>query len=485
MHLKWFDLHRRRALPLATGVLAMLALLQFSTMLPAAPAASLSLRSAALLDADGGARAVSLAAMRLPEGHGTLRLVFEAPAGARGPMALHLSGLFSADVIWNGRWLGSKGRPADAAPERPGPIDAVIAIPPDLIHPGDNVVDLRLSTRRPLSQSIIHWSNGAPGIRVAPYEADARRPITHYGAPLLMLGGLPLVVFALSLARPLSWRLLLLPASLWAAAAAEISRSLINYPYILHDVRTSILAAAFAGVGFACAAAGAQHVGTQSRRTILSVAAAAILLASVSAHSADERAMAGLCVGAAIGLAATLRGAFRRSPESLHLGAAFTLLLAFAWFDQRQFLDRSVYAAAAPLLAFLSLGQAPQNRSQAPTPSCIWVGAGGKRRSVPLAAIRAIHGAGNYTEFELRDGQRLLDGRKIDELARLLPSPFFRVHRSHIVSLDEALTLRSLGGGKAALTLRSGAQVAVARSRAGALKAALDALHLPDAIPTR
>src|SRR5690606_8287425 len=126
-------------------------------------------------------------AVHFPERRGRLRAEFDIdPAAAGRPLGLYLSGAFSASAVWNGAPLGAKGWPgASRAEETPGLVDAVIAIPSDLVRPGGNVLILDVSTqhlRRP-PRSVIHGSDALFGLRVAPYSANERRPLAYYAAP--------------------------------------------------------------------------------------------------------------------------------------------------------------------------------------------------------------------------------------------------------------------------------------------------------------
>ena len=84
---------------------------------------------------------------------------------------------------------------------------------------------------------------------------------------------------------------------------------------------------------------------------------------------------------------------------------------------------------------------------------------------LPVAEVRAIHGAGNYSEVEMNDGRRKLHYKSLDRLGQLLPDEFVRVHRSHIVNLRCASTLKSLPGSRYQLVLDDGGVVPVGRTR--------------------
>ena len=89
---------------------------------------------------------------------------------------------------------------------------------------------------------------------------------------------------------------------------------------------------------------------------------------------------------------------------------------------------------------------------------------------LPVDAVRAIHGAGNYSEVEMTDGKRKLHYKSLDRLGQLLPDEFIRVHRSHIVNLRCAATLKSLPGSRYQLVLDDGSLVPVGRTRVTELR---------------
>jgi two-component system, LytTR family, response regulator LytT len=88
---------------------------------------------------------------------------------------------------------------------------------------------------------------------------------------------------------------------------------------------------------------------------------------------------------------------------------------------------------------------------------------------VALDRIVAIHGADDYSEIEVADGRRLLNRKSLSVLARELPGPFVRIHRSHIVNLDFASGLERVAGGWH-LLLQDGASLAVGRRAVAALR---------------
>jgi DNA-binding LytR/AlgR family response regulator len=155
-------------------------------------------------------------------------------------------------------------------------------------------------------------------------------------------------------------------------------------------------------------------------------------------------------------------------------------IFGFAAFqDDPVYLDSMVYASMLPLLAFLIFarrGRAPEIMANtADLAARIAIGGANRRRIVPLSMIKALHGAGNYAEFELNSGERVLDERKLADWAASLPPIFFRVHRSHIVNLEQTRAVLTLGAGKYEVEMTDHSRIPLSRSRAGPLRALIEA----------
>lgn len=447
------------------------------------PFGGASIASARVDDGRGGWRDADLSALTLRRG-GVTRLeavvrIDPAQAASGEPLGLYLSGTFSAQAVWNGVPVGAKGSPgATPATEAPGPVDVVLALPAETVRGGDNRLSLTLSSERlrhPV-RTVIHGSGRVFGLRVAPYSAEARRPIGHYAAPFAMSGVLLLGLAALALRRDGAadrWGALIL-GGLAAAALTEVSRSVINYPYPWHALRMTVLTAAVLAAGLGMVLRAEHLAPTQAPPAVRWLLAAIVPVAAIFLPLGDGRilAVSGL-VGAAIAGAAALRG----RPQALEFATALALVAAFAILDPADFMDRSLYAAAAPLAALLVWRPRPATSAapRRPTPARIAVGPSGSQRYVAASAIRAIHGAGDYAELRLASGERLLHAETLQALAERLPDGFFRAHRSHIVNLAHVDALRALGGGRHQVRLSDGDWLPVARARAPALRRALKA----------
>lgn len=89
---------------------------------------------------------------------------------------------------------------------------------------------------------------------------------------------------------------------------------------------------------------------------------------------------------------------------------------------------------------------------------------------IPIKQIIAIHGAGDYAELELADGRRLLHDKSLTRLAQILPKDFRRIHRSHILRVDQVRHFQCQPGSRYVVELRNGDTLPVGRKRAAELR---------------
>ena len=490
----------RPHLPLATdGLVARAAIAYLAALvvlaLPLAfrgpaSAAPAELVGTEISDGRGGWRPADPARLTLPKGQvSVLRArVRLDPAVTRSgePLGLYLSGTFSAQATWNGVPVGRKGRPGvTAAAEIAGPIDTVLPLPERLVRAGDNQLVLRLSAehlRHPVT-SVIHGQGGVFGLRVAPFSAEARRPIGYYAAPflmsvVLMLGWLTLVLRRAGRADRYGAVIL---AALAVSALAEVSRSLIDYPYAWHDLRMATVALAAVAASGAILLHAQRLAGMSARPGLRLAAVGAILGGVVLMPGPGDSAV--LAAGALAGAATAAWGAVRRRPGALELSAALGVMAAFAIIDRGAFMDRSLYAAAAPLVAHLVWRLRPaatEAPATAPVTGRLAVGPADARRFIAFTAIRAIHGAGDYAELRLASGERVLHGETLQALEARLPADFFRAHRSHLVNLEAVTALQAQGGGRYRLSLADGTWLPVSRAKVAELR-----LRLPHPVSGR
>lgn len=82
---------------------------------------------------------------------------------------------------------------------------------------------------------------------------------------------------------------------------------------------------------------------------------------------------------------------------------------------------------------------------------------------IPLKEICYIQGQDNNTLIHRKNFSADTHRKTLDSLSKILPSHFFRVHKSYIVNLREAKFLKTKGGGKYMLELKNGKDIPVSR----------------------
>lgn len=97
----------------------------------------------------------------------------------------------------------------------------------------------------------------------------------------------------------------------------------------------------------------------------------------------------------------------------------------------------------------------------------------GRTDLVAAGSIIRLSGADDYVELSLTSGERLLHDARLDDLERMLPTGFLRVHRCHIVNTAHLVRVRTLTTGQRVVESSDGAHVPLSRRRARAVMAAL------------
>lgn len=102
---------------------------------------------------------------------------------------------------------------------------------------------------------------------------------------------------------------------------------------------------------------------------------------------------------------------------------------------------------------------------------CVRIGA--RTRVVPTSEIRWISRDHGFTELFLRDNSSLDHEWSLDRLTKALGPDFIRIHRSHIVAVDEVAEIQSLRRSQYRASLKGGQQLPVGRSRIESLRTRL------------
>lgn len=406
------------------------------------------------------------------------------------PLAISMHGPFSAEVYFNGAEIGKKGVPGvNARSETAGPIDAVFAIPEHLILPAGNRLAIRYSANRAGYQP----ATVVQSLYVAPYRADARRDLRYYAPALLFSGGLIAAAAGMVLLartrkdRRLYWLVLGIFA-LTISIAAEVSRSLINYPYDWHQTRQAIVGAGFVLFGMTQLRFVTLRWPAPKRWDVVLLALGFVLAILAWVFSAGYDAKTTVATAAIFILIVTwtLWRGLRADRTALVFGLSLLGFPLLALASPGDFLDRSIYILAVSFFGFALLRSSEllsPKSVPAPEKTMFSVQSGGRTVFVPIDEIVMLKAAGNYTEVH-RGGERWeLDNRGLSAITAELPKVFFRVHRSYAVNLSAAESLTSQEGSRYWLALRTGERLPVSRNRVAELRTAMDGIVVEGSIP--
>ena len=89
---------------------------------------------------------------------------------------------------------------------------------------------------------------------------------------------------------------------------------------------------------------------------------------------------------------------------------------------------------------------------------------------VDIRDIKFIKGADVYTELYLNNDSKELYDKSLNDLSRLLPASFVRIHKSYMVDLSVIKSVKIRGGGRYAVELVSNEVLPVSRMRIAELK---------------
>ena len=136
--------------------------------------------------------------------------------------------------------------------------------------------------------------------------------------------------------------------------------------------------------------------------------------------------------------------------------------------------DLLTYAVVALIYQATRRAPTPEAWSQTappPPPAMFDIRDGARLQRVNMADIAAVSSAGNYVEFLMADGRKLLMRATLAGVAtELAPAGFLRVHRSWIVNQHQVRGAAPDGSGDYTLALANGAQVPVSRRFPNALR---------------
>ena len=90
--------------------------------------------------------------------------------------------------------------------------------------------------------------------------------------------------------------------------------------------------------------------------------------------------------------------------------------------------------------------------------------------AVPLDRVERLEACDDYVALYADGRRHLLHARLQDLAARLEPSRFVRVHRSHVVNLGFVTAVEPRDGSRLTIVLSSGARVPASRAGAAQIK---------------
>jgi len=99
---------------------------------------------------------------------------------------------------------------------------------------------------------------------------------------------------------------------------------------------------------------------------------------------------------------------------------------------------------------------------------------GFKIQVFPLDDVRYFKSVNIYAELYLKDGHTEIYDKPLKQLVPLLPSNYYRIHKSYIVDTDTIKEIQALGGGQYRVVLKSGDCLPVSRKNIKALRKLMD-----------
>lgn len=420
-----------------------------------------------------------------------VRAVINTPVGygKEGPFGLFIAAKASSEAYLNGVRLGANGTPgARRDLETPGRMDMAYPIPGGVIRDGPNELMVRLSSHhgyldlgRP-----VHW------IFVGPYFDPVAERLTYMWPSLVALGiilsgALYFAVVAATGANrrdPILLSLLALFAS--GQLGVEIYRSLVAYPYPVHDLRLIAIVATSAGFALTLSALVISRFVAAGKAFWFAGAAILTALPIVFAEGFDAKAAFAILAATIACAALCAHAAFRGDRQGAVYAAALLAFAASVVAFQSFFLDAIFFFEVAALLLVLFAAQAMtlererresaleraraheleaalERAAASDRPAVVRVNAAGSVNVVHAGEITHCKGAGDYVELHLADGRHLLHNGALAQMESELPPAFLRVHRSFIVNTAFVKTLVRESSGVGALVLSNGVEVPVSR----------------------
>jgi len=396
------------------------------------------------------------------------------------PVALYLSGLFSAEVYWDGLLLGSKGKPgASRELEEAGPIDATFHIPDGWAGPGNQCIALRMSAFHAgyVPDQILHT------ISLGGYRSDPRRELRHYAWPLLLSSGFLLMglIFLRTYLQTGSLRALFSTAVagfILVQLFAEVSRSLIAYEYQWHVVRSASIWMGALAWGLCWQFAAWSCTRTRVHLIIIPVALAGSLVAAYLSVGFDLKTTRTVTVLALVPLLVVARQFSKEKTDVILMadGILAVALISTATLAPDAFLGRIVYYLLAIHLGvtcfwiFSGKHKVDAPVEVANSDAFFSVKLAGRQIRVAISDVVYLRADGNFCELVCLDGSRYLHQSRLGQIMQSPPEGFVRIQRSHAINTRYLESLQSYEGSRYTAKLTTSDELPVSRYRIAELR---------------
>lgn len=298
-----------------------------------------------------------------------IQVPLERPAQAIAHPALKVSLLGAYHLQWNGRYLASNGKPADAAAsEQPGTLGSLHLLPPPHEIRDRNVLRMSVSTHHanPRMLRLLHE------VSIGEYAGMVRQPLLD-SLPLVAACGVMLLmalymamVYLLERARRAHLLFALLCGAFALMLVTELWKDLIGYGYDLHVVRLRAILVLSFTIAVLLPCYYTVFYQRPVRAALLGSGVLVLAVAGLAIDSYDLGALVMLLLGLAASLAIGIAAWRARQPYSGINLAALALLACSIVLDPATFADRSLYLMfpmlALSLLLTLALEQRQHRR---------------------------------------------------------------------------------------------------------------------------
>jgi DNA-binding LytR/AlgR family response regulator len=394
------------------------------------------------------------------------------------PIGLKIGGPFSAEVVWDNELIGSKGKVGiNKTQEAPGPIDALFFVPQRLLTQGVHHINVRLSTQHLIfdDASVFHF------IELGPYRDNARRELSYYITPLLILSALIIISvqsirIGINAGNITHTGLGVFGFFIIILLISEVSRAIVNYPYHFHELRGFIGWFANTAAGLTLVFCCFKTVQNQYLKYFLYAGIGLVVITYfIPIDSGDERHAMEFMLLATFPAAAYLMLLFKHQASYFSTLPLFVLACIVSnLMSTALFLDSFQFVAAFILIAgawgYLHVKEHNPKTNKATEIDAFTLKEAKGQRRIPVAQCIALKGEGNYTTLIMENGDQLLHQDGLGALMTLQPKAFVRVHKSYAVNLTQAKQLRSAPGSKYWLEMSNQLKIPVSRYRASEVR---------------